>query len=141
MFFLNALSVDLILYRWALGVACVRTRACPIVRTVVCDLNTELNLVVGAGLRSKCGSAGSDWFAFCGCVYWPVVLALLRSSAYARGSGGWWLDSPSVVPRSRCCKSGIISTQAVYALEQLNAARLRLSYSLVRSRVRFHVFG
>lgn len=66
MFFLNALSVDLILDRWALGVACVRTRACPIVRTVVCDLNTELNLVVGAGLRSKCGSAGSDWLRFAG---------------------------------------------------------------------------
>ena len=95
-------------------------------------LNTELNLVVGTGLRSKCGSAGVDWFAFCGCVYWLVVLALLRSSAYARGSGGWWLDSPSVVPRSRCCKSGIISTQAVYALEQLNAAGLRLSYPSLR---------
>ena len=63
----------LIEYRWALGVACVRTRACPIVRTVIANLNTDF-LTIVVGLRSvRVVRSNVVTFGFFVCFAWASL--------------------------------------------------------------------
>ena len=68
---------------------CERERALSFGPMFAMHLNTELNLVVGTGLRSKCGSAGVDWLRFAGAFIgwwsWLSFEALLTRGVAAVG--------------------------------------------------------